>query len=172
MTPRAVLMKTGLKPLNTLDVLTKRTVFFTDTACFVLSPDFKLPDDESQVLLKVPRKKNVYSVDMKKILFPKTVRTPAQLYGPSWVCSCFHLNTLDYLGKFDGKSDDGFFVGYSLTSWSMWLIESWTVGNQAAPNRREYSGFRISIFIVNLKYHSDVSAKSQGLCARTLYNFC
>ncbi|GJW35959.1 hypothetical protein Tco_0058879 [Tanacetum coccineum] len=26
------------------------------------------------------------------------------------------LNTLDHLCKFDGKSDDGFFVGYSLTS--------------------------------------------------------
>ncbi|GJU49694.1 putative ribonuclease H-like domain-containing protein [Tanacetum coccineum] len=37
---------------------------FTDTGCFVLSPDFKLAD-ESQVLLKVPRKKNMYSVDMK-----------------------------------------------------------------------------------------------------------
>ncbi|GJR71110.1 putative ribonuclease H-like domain-containing protein [Tanacetum coccineum] len=26
------------------------------------------------------------------------------------------LNTLDYLGKFDGKSDEGFFIGYSLNS--------------------------------------------------------
>ncbi|GKB35019.1 hypothetical protein Tco_0879961, partial [Tanacetum coccineum] len=33
----------------------KNSVLFTDTACFVLSPDFKLTD-ESQVLLKVPRK--------------------------------------------------------------------------------------------------------------------
>ncbi|GJZ84325.1 putative ribonuclease H-like domain-containing protein [Tanacetum coccineum] len=44
----------------------KNSVLFTDTACFVLSPDFKLPD-ESQVLLKVPRK-NMYSVDMKNIV--------------------------------------------------------------------------------------------------------
>ncbi|GJT61203.1 putative ribonuclease H-like domain-containing protein [Tanacetum coccineum] len=47
----------------------KNSVLFTDTACFVMSPDFKLPD-ESQVLLKVPRKNNMYSVDMKNI-FPK-----------------------------------------------------------------------------------------------------
>ncbi|GJV79799.1 putative ribonuclease H-like domain-containing protein [Tanacetum coccineum] len=40
------------------------SVLFTDTGCFVLSPDFKL-GDESQVLLKVPRKNNMYSVDMK-----------------------------------------------------------------------------------------------------------
>ncbi|GJW29594.1 hypothetical protein Tco_0046469 [Tanacetum coccineum] len=45
----------------------KNSVIFTDTACFVLSPDFKLPD-ESQVLLKVPRKNNMYSVDMKNII--------------------------------------------------------------------------------------------------------
>ncbi|GJT01323.1 ribonuclease H-like domain-containing protein [Tanacetum coccineum] len=45
----------------------KSSVFFTDTGCFVLSPDFKLAD-ESQVLLKVPRKNNMYSVDMKNIV--------------------------------------------------------------------------------------------------------
>ncbi|GJR64024.1 putative ribonuclease H-like domain-containing protein [Tanacetum coccineum] len=45
----------------------KNNVLFTDTACFVMSPDFKLPD-ESQVLLKVPRKNNMYSVDMKNIV--------------------------------------------------------------------------------------------------------
>ncbi|GJY90454.1 ribonuclease H-like domain-containing protein [Tanacetum coccineum] len=45
----------------------KNSVLFTDTTCFVLSPDFKLPD-ESQVLLKVPRKNNMYSVDMKNIV--------------------------------------------------------------------------------------------------------
>ncbi|GJY52891.1 putative ribonuclease H-like domain-containing protein [Tanacetum coccineum] len=45
----------------------KNNVLFTDTGCFILSPDFKLAD-ESQVLLKVPRKNNVYSVDMKNIV--------------------------------------------------------------------------------------------------------
>ncbi|GKF93491.1 ribonuclease H-like domain-containing protein, partial [Tanacetum coccineum] len=45
----------------------KNSVLFTDIECFVLSPDFKLPD-ESQVLLKVPRKNNMYSVDMKNIV--------------------------------------------------------------------------------------------------------
>ncbi|GJY28906.1 putative ribonuclease H-like domain-containing protein [Tanacetum coccineum] len=45
----------------------KNSFLFTDTACFVLSPDFKLPD-ESQVLLKVPRKNNMCSVDMKNIV--------------------------------------------------------------------------------------------------------
>ncbi|GJV74240.1 putative ribonuclease H-like domain-containing protein [Tanacetum coccineum] len=38
-----------------------------NNGCFVLSPDFKLAD-ENQVLLKVPRKNNMYSVDMKNIV--------------------------------------------------------------------------------------------------------
>ncbi|GJR48313.1 retrotransposon protein, putative, ty1-copia subclass [Tanacetum coccineum] len=45
----------------------KNCFLFTNTTCFVLSSDFKLPD-ESQILLKIPRKNNMYSVDMKNIL--------------------------------------------------------------------------------------------------------
>ncbi|GKE74313.1 hypothetical protein Tco_1536354, partial [Tanacetum coccineum] len=51
----------------------KNSVLFTDTRCFVLSPDFKLAD-ESRVLLKVPRKNNTYNVDMKNII-PKEFLT-------------------------------------------------------------------------------------------------
>ncbi|GKD62836.1 ribonuclease H-like domain-containing protein, partial [Tanacetum coccineum] len=45
----------------------KNSVIFTDTGCFVLSLEFKLTD-ENQVLLKVSRKNNMYSVDMKNIV--------------------------------------------------------------------------------------------------------
>ncbi|GJX06961.1 ribonuclease H-like domain-containing protein [Tanacetum coccineum] len=45
----------------------KNSVLFTDTECVVLSPDFKLTD-ESYVLLKVPRKDNMYSVDLKNVV--------------------------------------------------------------------------------------------------------
>ncbi|GKC12646.1 putative ribonuclease H-like domain-containing protein, partial [Tanacetum coccineum] len=45
----------------------KNSVLFTDTACVVLSPNFKLTD-ESHVLLKVPRKDNMYSVDLKNVI--------------------------------------------------------------------------------------------------------
>ncbi|GJU69927.1 hypothetical protein Tco_1256186 [Tanacetum coccineum] len=38
-----------------------------DTECVVLSSDFKLLD-ESQVLLRVPRKNNMYSVDLKNVV--------------------------------------------------------------------------------------------------------
>ncbi|GKA44310.1 hypothetical protein Tco_0737034 [Tanacetum coccineum] len=58
----------------------KNSVLFTDTVCVVLSPDFKLLD-ENHVFLRVPRKDNMYSVDLKNIV-------------PSG-------------GKFDGKADEG-----------------------------------------------------------------
>ncbi|GKA48094.1 ribonuclease H-like domain-containing protein, partial [Tanacetum coccineum] len=45
----------------------KNSVLFTDTECVVLSLDFKLTD-ESHVLLKVPRKDNMYNVDLKNVV--------------------------------------------------------------------------------------------------------
>ncbi|GJZ16596.1 putative ribonuclease H-like domain-containing protein [Tanacetum coccineum] len=45
----------------------KNYVLFTDTECLVLSPNFKLPD-ENQILLKIPRKDNMYNFDMKNIV--------------------------------------------------------------------------------------------------------
>ncbi|GJU31383.1 hypothetical protein Tco_1174972 [Tanacetum coccineum] len=45
----------------------KNYVLFTDTECLVLSPNFKLPD-ETQILLKIPRKDNMYSFDIKNIV--------------------------------------------------------------------------------------------------------
>ncbi|GJW96682.1 putative ribonuclease H-like domain-containing protein, partial [Tanacetum coccineum] len=45
----------------------KNNVLFTETECIVLSSDFKLLD-ESQVLTRVPRKDNIYSVDLKSVV--------------------------------------------------------------------------------------------------------
>ncbi|GJU09344.1 putative ribonuclease H-like domain-containing protein [Tanacetum coccineum] len=45
----------------------KNKVLFTNTECLVLSPDFKLPD-ENQVLLKVPRQNNMYSFNLENIV--------------------------------------------------------------------------------------------------------
>ncbi|GKC32948.1 putative ribonuclease H-like domain-containing protein [Tanacetum coccineum] len=41
---------------------------------------------------------------------------PALSFMRPFGCHVTILNTLDNLGKFDGKSDEGFFVGYSLSS--------------------------------------------------------
>nr|GEY72174.1 ribonuclease H-like domain-containing protein [Tanacetum cinerariifolium] len=179
----------------------KNNVLFTDTKCLVLSPNFKLPD-ESQILLKVPRKNNMYSVDMKNIvpkesltcLFVKATldesmlwhrrlghinfkniiklvkdklvrgirrefsvartpqrngvaerrnrtlieaartmalvvmphnktsyelfrgKLPALSFMRPFECHVTILNTLDHLGKFDRKADEGYFIRYSLNS--------------------------------------------------------
>nr|GFA73880.1 ribonuclease H-like domain-containing protein [Tanacetum cinerariifolium] len=45
----------------------KNSVLFTDTECFVLSSDFKLPD-ASQMLLRVPRENNIYNVNLRNIV--------------------------------------------------------------------------------------------------------
>ncbi|GJZ39578.1 putative ribonuclease H-like domain-containing protein [Tanacetum coccineum] len=50
-----------------VEFLEKNNVLFTDTKCLVLSSDFKLLD-ESQVLLRVPRKDNIYSVNLKSVV--------------------------------------------------------------------------------------------------------
>ncbi|GJR44994.1 ribonuclease H-like domain-containing protein [Tanacetum coccineum] len=50
----------------------KNYVLFTDTECLVLSPNFKLPD-ENHILLKIPRKDNMYSFDMKNIVPKETL---------------------------------------------------------------------------------------------------
>ncbi|GJX55809.1 putative ribonuclease H-like domain-containing protein [Tanacetum coccineum] len=73
----------------------KNSVLFNDTGCIVLSPNFKLID-ESQVLLRVPRKNNMYSVDLKNIvpkggltcLFAKATSDESKL----WHRRLGHLN--------------------------------------------------------------------------------
>ncbi|GJS41922.1 putative ribonuclease H-like domain-containing protein [Tanacetum coccineum] len=45
----------------------KNSVLFTDYECGCLSPDFKLLD-ENHVLLRVPRKDNMYIIDLKNIV--------------------------------------------------------------------------------------------------------
>nr|GEX67008.1 hypothetical protein [Tanacetum cinerariifolium] len=65
----------------------KNSVLFTETECLILSPNFKLPD-ENQVLLKVPRKNNMYSFDLKNVvpskgltcLFPKATNDESNLW--------------------------------------------------------------------------------------------
>ncbi|GKF78404.1 putative ribonuclease H-like domain-containing protein, partial [Tanacetum coccineum] len=73
----------------------KNSVPFNDTKCIVLSPNFKLID-ESPVLLRVPRKNNMYSIDLKNIvpkggltcLFAKATSDESKL----WHRRLGHLN--------------------------------------------------------------------------------
>ncbi|GKD94566.1 putative ribonuclease H-like domain-containing protein [Tanacetum coccineum] len=69
-----------------------------NTACYV----------QNRVLVVKPHNKTPYE------LFRG--RTPALSFMRPFRCHVTILNTLDNLGKFDGKSDEGFFVRYSLNS--------------------------------------------------------
>nr|GEW88686.1 hypothetical protein [Tanacetum cinerariifolium] len=92
----------------------KNSVLFTDTECFVLSPDFKVVD-EMHILLKVSRKNNMYSVDMKNIIPKKDLTCqssmetgPSQDYilMPLWNDgSLFDSSSIDSDG--DNKDNDG-----------------------------------------------------------------
>ncbi|GJY12669.1 putative ribonuclease H-like domain-containing protein [Tanacetum coccineum] len=207
----------------------KNSVLCIDTKCVVLSPDFKLTD-ESHVLFKVPRKDNMYNVDLKNVVpqggienlidlrvkvircdngtefknrvmnqfcemkgikrefsvartpqqngvaerknrtlieaartmladlkLPTTFwaevvntacyvqnrvlvikpynktpyelflgRKPALSFMRPFGCPVTILNTIDHLGKFDRKADEGFFVGYSTNSKAFRVFNSRT----------------------------------------------
>ncbi|GJU05300.1 putative ribonuclease H-like domain-containing protein [Tanacetum coccineum] len=92
----------------------KNKVLFTDTECLILSPDFKLPD-ENQILLKVPSVNILHHLH-KTPYELLTGKTPIISYIRPFGCHVTILNTIDHLGKFAGKSDEGFLVGYSLQS--------------------------------------------------------
>nr|GEY45340.1 ribonuclease H-like domain-containing protein [Tanacetum cinerariifolium] len=111
----------------------KNSVLFIDTECIVLSLEFKLPD-ENQVLLRVLRENNMYNVDLKNIvpsrdltfIFVKATLDESNL----WHRRLGHINfkTMNKLviGKFDGKVDEGFFVGYSVSSKAFRVFNSRT----------------------------------------------
>ncbi|GKA51966.1 putative ribonuclease H-like domain-containing protein [Tanacetum coccineum] len=88
----------------------KNIVLFTKTKCLVLSPDFKLLDEcqENRVLVTKPHNKTTYEL--------LHGRPPSISFMRPFGCLVNILNTLDPLGKFDGKADDGFFVGYSINN--------------------------------------------------------
>ncbi|GKB12327.1 putative ribonuclease H-like domain-containing protein [Tanacetum coccineum] len=100
----------------------KNYVLFIDSECLVLSPNFKLPD-ENQILLKIPRQDNMYSFDMKNIV-PKDSLTCLVAKATSEESMLWHrrlghinfknINKLVKENLFDEKSDEGSLVGYSL----------------------------------------------------------
>ncbi|GJR53642.1 putative ribonuclease H-like domain-containing protein [Tanacetum coccineum] len=53
-------------------------------------------------------------------------RKPALSFMRPFECPVTILNTIDHLGKFDGKADEGFFVGYSTNSKAFRIFNSRT----------------------------------------------
>ncbi|GJU87020.1 retrovirus-related pol polyprotein from transposon TNT 1-94 [Tanacetum coccineum] len=79
-----------------------------NTACYV----------QNRVLVVKPHNKTPYE------LFHG--RTPTLSFTRPFGCPVTILNTIDHLGKFDCKADEGFFVGYSLNSKTFRVFNSRT----------------------------------------------
>nr|GEU70012.1 hypothetical protein [Tanacetum cinerariifolium] len=132
----------------------KNSVLINDIRCIVLSPNFKLID-ESQVLLRVPRKNNMYTVDLKNVvpkggltcLFAKDSSHESKL----WHRRLGHLNfkTMNKLVKGNlvrGSGPDWLFDIDALTrTMNYELIVAGTLSNCFAdPKSFEDDGFKPS----------------------------
>nr|GEU63988.1 ribonuclease H-like domain-containing protein [Tanacetum cinerariifolium] len=115
-----------------------------ETECLVLSLDFKLPD-KNQALLRVPRQNNMYSFNLKNIVptgsLACLIAKATVDESNKWHRRLGHVNfkNLNKLvkgnlarGKFDGKSDEGFLVGYSLNSKAFRPVRSKNQANKTA----------------------------------------
>ncbi|GJR18068.1 ribonuclease H-like domain-containing protein [Tanacetum coccineum] len=79
-----------------------------NTACYV----------QNRVLVTKPHNKTPYELFLG--------RKPALGFMKPFGCLVTILNTIDHLGKFDGKADEGFFVGYSINSKAFRVFNSRT----------------------------------------------
>ncbi|GJR29176.1 ribonuclease H-like domain-containing protein [Tanacetum coccineum] len=77
-----------------------------NTACYV----------QNRVLVVKPHNKTLYEL--------LHGRTPTLSFIRPFGCPVTILNTIDHLGKFNGKDDEGFFVGYSLNSTAFKVFNS------------------------------------------------
>nr|GEW93897.1 hypothetical protein [Tanacetum cinerariifolium] len=86
-----------------------------NTACYV----------QNRVLVTKPHNKTPYELLLG--------RTPSIGFMRPFGCPITILNTLDPLGKFDGKADEGFLVGYSVRSGPTWLFDTLTQSMNYQP---------------------------------------
>ncbi|GKF02289.1 ribonuclease H-like domain-containing protein, partial [Tanacetum coccineum] len=87
------------------------TIFWTEAvniACYV----------QDRVLVIKPHNKTPYELFLG--------RKPTLSFITPFGCPITILNTIDHLGKFDGKADEGFFVGYSTNSKALRVFNSRT----------------------------------------------
>ncbi|GJX60672.1 ribonuclease H-like domain-containing protein [Tanacetum coccineum] len=90
-----------------------------NTACYV----------QNGVLIIKPHNKTPYELFLG--------RKPALSFMKPFGCHVTILNTIDHLGKFDGKADEGFFIGYSTNSkafrWRLFDIDVLTKSMNNEP---------------------------------------
>nr|GFB42492.1 retrovirus-related Pol polyprotein from transposon TNT 1-94 [Tanacetum cinerariifolium] len=83
-----------------------------NTSCYV----------QNRVLVTKPHNKTPYELLLGRV--------PVISFMRPFGCPVTILNTLDHLGKFDGKADEGFFVGYSISRKAFRVYNSRTKKNR------------------------------------------
>ncbi|GJW36387.1 putative ribonuclease H-like domain-containing protein [Tanacetum coccineum] len=73
----------------------------------------------------VAKRRNRTLIEAAKTMLANS-KTPTLSFMRPFGCPVTILNTIDHLGKFDGKADEGFFVGYSLNSKAFRVFNSRT----------------------------------------------
>nr|GEW08847.1 hypothetical protein [Tanacetum cinerariifolium] len=106
------------------------------TACYVLN----------RVLVTSPHNKTPYAL--------LTGNIPTVSHFKPFGCHVTILNTSDHLGKFDGKADEGYIVGYFASN------KAYKVYN--VPNKRVEESINLCFLRVNLMYKVLVMNGTQG----------
>nr|GEY68414.1 hypothetical protein [Tanacetum cinerariifolium] len=91
-------MKSNLRQFSVARNPQQNRVEAVNTTCYV----------QNRVLVVKPHNKTAYE--------PFRGKTPTLSFMRPFGCPVTILNTIDHLGKFNGRADEGFFVGYSLNS--------------------------------------------------------
>ncbi|GKB72687.1 ribonuclease H-like domain-containing protein [Tanacetum coccineum] len=91
---------------------------YVQNRVLVIKPHNKTPYEHFFVLVIKPHNKTPYELFLG--------RKPALSFVRPFGCPVTIINTIDHLGKFDRKADEGFFVGYSTNSKAFRVFNSRT----------------------------------------------
>ncbi|GJS40126.1 putative ribonuclease H-like domain-containing protein [Tanacetum coccineum] len=128
------------------------TMFWTEavsTACYVLN----------RVLITNPHNKTPYAL--------LTGKTPSISHFKPFGCHVTILNTSDHLGKFDGKADEGYLVGYSASNRAYRRVEE-TMNLRFLEEKANIQGighewsFDLDYLTDSLGYNRDKANQSAG----------
>nr|GEV19117.1 reverse transcriptase domain-containing protein [Tanacetum cinerariifolium] len=144
-----------------------------------------------QLLLRVPIKDNIYNVDLKSVAPTGGIkrefiiaRTPQQngVAVRKNITLIEATKTMDHLGKYDGKADEGFFVGYFVVSKAMRVFNKRTriveetlnisfleIAPNVKGNRPDWL-FDIDSLSISMNYKQVVAGKQTNGIAGTKYN--
>ncbi|GKC00799.1 putative ribonuclease H-like domain-containing protein [Tanacetum coccineum] len=91
----------------------------------------------------VAEKRNKTLIEADRTMLADS-KTPTLSFMRPFGCPVTILNIIDHLGKFDGKADEGFFVGYSLNSKAFRVFNSRRVNIYGGTQSNGFAGTKAS----------------------------